>query len=193
MAEVLVIGGLGLIGSILVQSGSSLAAIGIIYKARNVISRYTTYKIRTRKAKKMIKQGIKILNYDLFKKGFERLKFIDDKFDSTVYMEYLKKYNLTNEIVDNKILFNMKFDGEYLVKKYNISSNMSPNENMYNDLMEEKMEEIENQKRKLGNLIENYESKSESNILNKDILIRQETLGKKEEYIEECIKKLYQF
>ena len=193
MAELLVISGLGLVGSILVQSGTSIAAFGIIYKSRAFISRYTTMKVRSRKAKKMVKKGIENLDYELFKKGFERCQYLDEKYDTSLFIKYLKKYKLTNEIIDSKILFSMKFDGEYLVKKYNISSTMSPRDVAYEDMLEDRLEDIENKKNKLRDLIDIYESKSDLDISDITLSEKKEEMMKKEDYVNQCIKKLYSF
>lgn len=76
------------------------------------LHRYFQYKLRKRRAYKDIKKGMKLenLNFDSFRRGLKALKRIDYDFELDKYHQYMRKNNLNEDILDDRELFQLRFD-----------------------------------------------------------------------------------
>lgn len=206
MAELAVIGGIGLAANIAIQGSVSVLIIsGALYKYKENISNFMSYKWNLRKAKKMIKRGIKKIDYQLFVQGFRILRDIDRINNTLFYLKYLKKYNLTEEIINDTYLFKLKFDGEYLVNKWKSLNGSSTN--LISPENKEEDEFFNFKKEKVDIIINNIESKYFKNQNNtrsfendislsdqtKEITEELEKIKMKSIELDKCLYKLYNF
>ena len=188
MAELALIGGIGLIANIAIQSSATIITGGIIYKARYSIANFVNYYTQKRIAKKLIKTGIKNIDYEYFIQGFKKMKEIDRTNSTLLYIKYIKKYSLTTDIVNSKMYFKLKFDGEYLQSRI-------PDSMISNSLTEETViikKETEEKKQRaiddINTLITEYKdnNNSSSNIIfpQDRNMINLSEIDFKEKYIE---------
>lgn len=209
MAELALIGGIGLMANIAIQSSATIITGGIIYKARYSIMNFVNYYTQKKVAKKLIKKGIKNIDYEYFIQGFNKLKEIDRDNSTLLYIKYIKKYSLTTDIINSKIYFKLKFDGEYLqsrIPETLISNSLNEENDYIKKETEEKKQKAIND---INILISEYKESSNSNIYSpkdKDFLtdiseIKISDMHKKKELeleirekeIEEIKKKLFSF
>lgn len=199
MAELAFIGGIGLAGNILVQGGGLIVVGGTVYRYKEIFVNYFSYRFRILKAKKMIKKGIRKVDYSKFKRGFTLLENVDRLNNGECYLHYLKKYNLTEDIINDIQLFKMKFDGVYLTEKMkNIYNKEVDRHNSFDDLDEDNMKYFKSKKEELDKIINMAEIKYSDTPsrqltftnINSDT---DEEINFKKNKIDECIKKIYSF
>ena len=115
MAELLLLVAIP-IGTV-VASGVGVSVIKSITSMR--LDRYIRYKMRKRHAKKEIKKGTTPgdLNFDSFLRGMKALKRLDYDFELDKYHQYMNINNLNEDILNDRVLFQLRFDINALTEK----------------------------------------------------------------------------
>lgn len=111
-----------------VVSGIGISVLKSVAGLR--LDRYIRYKIRKRRAKKDIKKGTKNgeLNFDSFVRGMNALKKLDRDFELDKYHQYMNKHNLNEDILNDRELFQLRFDINALTEKMKGSRQNSKDE-----------------------------------------------------------------
>lgn len=163
MAEVAFIIGTSIIGAVIISK-----PVSVIFSAARP-TEYIKYKYYKSIYKSNIKKAIIKLNYDSFFDEFQKLKLFDSLYGSDKFIKYKQKFGINNEILNNKKLFLIKYDPNYLISVSNTSTKYSEEELEYKTQELIKREQtlndfenfntyknIEDKEKELNDKIQNY-------------------------------------
>lgn len=74
------------------------------------------YKIEKHKIYKSLETDIKIMNYKKYIEDIDKLKSFSAHYNKNKYYSFKKRHRINDTIIQDPILFRMKYDPEYLVE-----------------------------------------------------------------------------
>ena len=159
-------------------TGTYGTIMGYMYKFR--VGNIFAYKYRKRIIYKGIKKAIQEKDIQSLRDYFNVLVLFDSKYDRQKTIKMKKKYGLTDEILNNRKLFRMKFDTDYLIQQ--MSEN---NINSSGEIIEMEAE-LYKREQSLMNI------KGAKNVIEKEqeLIKREKEIRNKEEELQEIISNL---
>ena len=128
MAELIFIIGGSVIGAVI--TSKSVSVVFTTIKPTQIIK----YKYYKRRLKNNLKKAITDLDYELFYDEFQKVKTFDGRFCANKYQDFKKKFGVNNEIINDKKLFRIKFDPEYLINVVNTTFSSTSEELLVKEL-----------------------------------------------------------